>query len=55
MWCYAKDDGLAFAAIPGAHARGCLQFRPPSYAGRSPQRAGSVRVCGGVADTHAGI
>ena len=26
MWCYAKDDGLAFAAIPGAHARGCLQF-----------------------------
>ena len=36
--------------------KGCLQFRPPSSAGRNPQRAGSVRrVCGGVADTHAGI
>ena len=36
--------------------KGCLQFRPPSSVGRSPQRAGSVRrVCGGVADTHAGI
>ena len=38
--------------------RRCLQFSriSPSLAGRTPQRTSFVRrVCGGVADTHAGI
>ena len=36
---------------PPRRTRGCLQFRPPSSAGRNPQRSGSVRrVC--AAGTH---
>ena len=56
-----ENPPAAFAAGEGPNggnvAMGCLQFeKSPSPAGRSPQRADSVRrMCGGVADTHAGI
>ena len=51
-------DSLAIRrAVANKAALGRVyNWTTPTPAGRSPQRAGSVRrVCGGVADTHAGI